>query len=511
MRPKRATAAWTAAGESPGSSRSSATTRVAAPSAPASRAVSWSVPGSGSVAECRTVEECSRRSAPVTVRAVSTRSNPRRASSSAQPRPMPRLAPVTNATLRSAIAILRAPCPEAFHLAARDAPALRSACQLVVIAHAHGARAAVRKPVLRRAVGVAARAVAVDLDLLRGDGVAGGLVAAHRVGERGERIGDRAAGQRAAIGRVAGEAGGHEARVPRVDSAGVPQQQLADGRAVVDLGHAARSCHGGAPRGNPTGVAVAMACWREIPLRSVLPPPRSHLDAVFLDAGNTLVTFDHAVVCGMLAEEGLATTPAALARAEAAARPEVSRFLADGISSEQRNTFVFYVTRMLARLGRDGADGPPLAGRLVERLRREVPTQRLWSQVLPGVPDALRALRDAGLILVVVSNSDGSVEEGLAAIGLRPLVDGVIDSAVVGAEKPDPAIFRHALALAGVRAERTLHVGDLYHVDVVGARAAGLHAVLLDPHGDWDGVECVRSADLTSLTGALLDGRGGEP
>ena len=254
-----------------------------------------------------------------------------------------------------------------------------------------------------------------------------------------------------------------------------------------------------------------MACGRGIPLRSVLPPPRSHLDAVFLDAGNTLITFDHALVCRMLAEEGLTTTPAALARAEAAARPEVSRFLADGISSERRDTFVFYVTRMLARLGRDGADGPPLAGRLVVRLRREVPTQRLWSQVLPGVPDALRALRDAGLTLVVVSNSDGTVEEGLAAIGLRPLVDGVVDSAVVGAEKPDPAIFRHALALAGVRPERALHVGDLYAVDVIGARAAGLHAVLLDPYADWHGVECVRSADLTSLTGALLDGRGGQP
>ncbi len=242
----------------------------------------------------------------------------------------------------------------------------------------------------------------------------------------------------------------------------------------------------------------------------MLLPRRAHLDAVFLDAGNTLITFDHALVCGMLADEGITATPVALARAEAAARPEVSRFLADGISSERRDTFVFYVARMLARLGRDGADGPPLAGRLVARLRREVPTQRLWSQVLPGVPDALRALRAAGLTLVVVSNSDGTVEEGLAAMGLRPLLDAVVDSAVVGIEKPDPAIFRHALALAGVRPDRALHVGDLHAVDVLGARAAGLHAVLLDPHGDWAGVDCVRSADLTSLTRALLDEEGGQ-
>jgi putative hydrolase of the HAD superfamily len=243
----------------------------------------------------------------------------------------------------------------------------------------------------------------------------------------------------------------------------------------------------------------------------VLPFRRAQLDAVFLDAGNTLITFDHALVCGMLAEEGVDATPAELGRAEAAARPAVSRFLADGISSEVRDTFTFYVTRMLARLGHDGPDAAALAQRLVVRLRREVPTQRLWSQILPGVPEALRALRADGLRLVVVSNSDGTVEEGLTAMGLRALVDGVVDSAVVGVEKPDPGIFRHALELSGAQPGRVLHVGDLHAVDVLGARAAGLHAVLLDPHGDWDDVDCARTADLPSLVEALLGDAGGRP
>jgi putative hydrolase of the HAD superfamily len=241
----------------------------------------------------------------------------------------------------------------------------------------------------------------------------------------------------------------------------------------------------------------------------VLPFRRAQLDAVFLDAGNTLITFDHALVCRMLAEEGIAATPAELGRAEAAARPAVSRFLVDGISSESGDTFTFYVAQMLARLGRDGPDATALAQRLVTRLRREVPTQRLWSQILPGVPEALRALRDDGLRLVVVSNSNGTVEEGLTALGLRALLDGVVDSAVVGVEKPDPGIFRHALELTGTPPERVVHVGDLHAVDVLGARAAGLHAVLLDPHGDWADVDCARTADLPSLVQALLGDRGG--
>jgi putative hydrolase of the HAD superfamily len=233
---------------------------------------------------------------------------------------------------------------------------------------------------------------------------------------------------------------------------------------------------------------------------------RPDIDAVFLDAGNTLITLDHALVCDVLAEEGLRVAPAALARAEAAARPAVSRMLGGGVSSEGGDTFTFYVRRILEGLGTADAESATLAPRVVRALRGGVATQRLWSQVLPGVPEALRLLREVGLCLVVVSNSDGTVEDGLGSVGLREHLHGVVDSAIVGAEKPDPAIFRHALELAGTRPERTLHVGDLYAVDVLGARAAGLHPVLLDPYGDWEGTDCPRATDLPALAHALLDG-----
>jgi putative hydrolase of the HAD superfamily len=236
-------------------------------------------------------------------------------------------------------------------------------------------------------------------------------------------------------------------------------------------------------------------------------PCRHDLDAVFLDAGNTLLTIDHALVAELLAADGVVASPAALARAEAAARPALSRFVADGGSSETRDAFAFQVQRILGGLGVALERRAALADRLVTTLRREVGTMRLWSQLLPGVPEALRALRDAGLALVVVSNSDGTVERQLERLGLRELLDAVVDSAVVGAEKPDPAIFRHALERAGVRPERALHVGDLYAVDVVGARRAGVQAVLLDPFGDWeDDLDCPRSADVPALARALLDG-----
>ena len=73
------------------------------------------------------------------------------------------------------------------------------------------------------------------------------------------------------------------------------------------------------------------------------------------------------------------------------------------------------------------------------------------------------------LKLVAVSNSDGTAERGLEAVGLTRFLHGVVDSHEVGVAKPDPAIFDHALALAGCERSRVLHVGDMVFADVVGA------------------------------------------
>ena len=102
----------------------------------------------------------------------------------------------------------------------------------------------------------------------------------------------------------------------------------------------------------------------------------------------------------------------------------------------------------------------------------------------PDVGPALRALRAAGVRLVVVSNWDASLHERLAETGVAPLVDGAVASAELGAAKPEAAIFARGLELAGAPADAAWHVGDSPGADVEGARAAGLHAVLVDRDGD---------------------------
>jgi len=76
---------------------------------------------------------------------------------------------------------------------------------------------------------------------------------------------------------------------------------------------------------------------------------------------------------------------------------------------------------------------------------------------------------------------------------------------VEGVEKPDPRLFAIALERAGGRAETTVHVGDLYYVDVVGARAAGLQPVLLDVAGLYAGCDCPRIAALAELAGVVSE------
>ena len=85
------------------------------------------------------------------------------------------------------------------------------------------------------------------------------------------------------------------------------------------------------------------------------------------------------------------------------------------------------------------------------------------------------------------------------AAGLAPHLETIVDSHLEGVEKPDPEIFRRALERLGVPAARTVYVGDIFAIDVLGARAAGLAAILIDETGGYADVECPRIAALAEL------------
>lgn len=222
------------------------------------------------------------------------------------------------------------------------------------------------------------------------------------------------------------------------------------------------------------------------------------LRAVLFDAGNTLLFLDYERMAEAVgAAVGLPLTgPGLAAGARAAARAMEQ----GGVSDRARATSYLEALFLAA--------GVPAArlGEVRTALGRLHDERHLWCGIAADARDALDRLRAAGLRLGVVSNSDGRVEEALTAAGLRDYFEVVVDSTHAGVEKPDPTIFRAALEALGVAPAEALYVGDLYEVDIVGATAAGMPAVLLTA-GAAPAEPCATVASLGALVDDLLKER----
>lgn len=220
------------------------------------------------------------------------------------------------------------------------------------------------------------------------------------------------------------------------------------------------------------------------------------LEAVLLDAGGTLVHPDHEFILDRLAAAGVSADVEAYAAARRHAQTVAGEILrsADPGTDETRARAWFIA--LLTHLGCPVHRMPALG----QAIRQRHEEGRLWVRPVEGTREMLEGLRSAGLRLGVISNADGRVAEYLETAGLAECFEVIIDSAIVGVEKPDPRIFEIACERMDVAPDEVIYVGDTYEVDVVGARAAGIRAVLLvdEPRED---VACI--AAITDLPLAL--------
>lgn len=226
--------------------------------------------------------------------------------------------------------------------------------------------------------------------------------------------------------------------------------------------------------------------------------------AVFFDAGGTLIHIDHARIARAIARVSGRTIPLeAFVEAEYGGRAAVEAAMAGGAAATDSTRWGVHFRGMFDALGLPAAEYERVAPAILEEHRRA----HLWCVVLPGTLEALATLRAAGYRVACVSNADGTVETLLEACGLMAHLEFVVDSGKVGVEKPDARIFDLALHRAGVAAAESLYVGDLWPVDVVGARNAGLEPILLDPLGRYAqrGVRTAR--DLPTLARELVSAR----
>jgi putative hydrolase of the HAD superfamily len=233
------------------------------------------------------------------------------------------------------------------------------------------------------------------------------------------------------------------------------------------------------------------------------------LRAVFFDAGNTLLRMDYDVIAAGLVARGVACSAADVQRAEWRARVRLDAALGarrmGSTSTESPGTSDLYSRLMLDELG---VRETSVLDAMAAWRRTYNPPVGLWNTAQPRAAEALGLIRAAGLIAAVISNSNGSVRAILDGLGLGAYLDFVLDSSEVGVEKPDPRIFRLALERSGLGPGQAIYVGDLYSVDVLGARAAGLAAFLLDPGACWGPRDCPTAPDVLTAVQRILDEAG---
>jgi putative hydrolase of the HAD superfamily len=219
------------------------------------------------------------------------------------------------------------------------------------------------------------------------------------------------------------------------------------------------------------------------------------LETVFLDAGGVLVYPNWTRISRALAQRGVHVDPDVLARAEPFAKRQIDAAATINATNDAGRGWLYF-NLLFERAGVALTADVEAA---LEELRAYHAETNLWEFVPPAVFPALASLRARGLKLTIVSNANGKLRVLFDRLKLSGCVDCLLDSHEEAIEKPDARFFERALERSGARKETTIHVGDLYHVDVVGARNAGLRGVLLDEADLYADVDCPRVRSLGEL------------
>jgi len=226
------------------------------------------------------------------------------------------------------------------------------------------------------------------------------------------------------------------------------------------------------------------------------------LETVFLDAGGVLLHPNWWRISEALGKQGVIVSPDALIAADPRARRQLDDLkVVGGTTDASRGWLFFDLVLEHAGIARSEATSAAL-----EELHTYHSASNLWEYVPDNVVPALVALRGRGLRLVVVSNANGTLRKHMDRLDLTKRFDVVLDSADEGVEKPDPRFFEIALARSGAAKDTTIHVGDLYYVDVMGARSAGLRGVLVDEANLRPDADCPRIRSLDELVKRIGEG-----
>ncbi len=224
-----------------------------------------------------------------------------------------------------------------------------------------------------------------------------------------------------------------------------------------------------------------------------------NLQAVFFDMGGTLQSFRydrnwriaHVGVLRACLEKGgihLDWTDAQLADAITNGMSEYRRRVDSRIELTPALIWSRYVFA-------DQRISEQTIGPIAEELSFLYETRLYERRMVPGLPAVLARIRDMGLKIGVISNtqSRGQVPANLREYGISEYFSPVILSSEYGRRKPDPAIFHQAARLARVPTSACAYVGDKLDRDIFGAQGAGFRLAIQIRHVYDDGAACARA------------------
>ena len=213
--------------------------------------------------------------------------------------------------------------------------------------------------------------------------------------------------------------------------------------------------------------------------------PGTKVRALLYDFGGTLAFLDFECLAKEFSRPDRVLDPLKLEHAEYAGRAALDHHLMSGKSRDPNAAYEDFFRAWMDAAGIEQHEFSDISTRF-----RAMHTEAcMWRIVRAGTHDALARLKESGFKLAIVSNADGRVASDARRLGLAEFFDVIIDSSVVGIEKPDPRIFRLALDALKVPPEEALYAGDIYSIDMLGARAAGIAGKLIDQHARYDWIE----------------------
>lgn len=217
------------------------------------------------------------------------------------------------------------------------------------------------------------------------------------------------------------------------------------------------------------------------------------IKAIFFDLYHTLIHYHpqrEGVFALSLARHGISTETGVLKHAIIAGdeffyQENARKSLGQRTDTETHALWQEYHSIVLKGAG--VTPSPELVDGIISDMRQTTFEKVLFSDVMP----AFAVLSGCGLNIGLISNVDQDISPLLNKLGLSTYLGVVLTSKDAGVTKPNPHIFHEAIRRIGVDASDTLYVGDQYQIDVLGARGAGLRALLLDREDSYPDIAAV--------------------